>query len=122
MLKKIELYSTKFEIRNKWLKVAGAVALVAVLIAGSTFFLNNVVATPISPREVQLRGWVSALSDQDLTTQRQEAQTQLEAAGAEAVPSLVTALHSNDAVTREMRRTCSALSLRPLPAMRCSKR
>lgn len=100
MLKKTELEFTKLEIRNKWLKVVGAVALVAVLVVGSTLFLNNVIATPISAREVQLRGWVNALHDQDLTSERQEAQTQLEAAGEEAVPALMTALRSNDQVTR----------------------
>jgi hypothetical protein len=100
MLKKIELNFSKFETQNKGIKIAGAIALVAVLVIGSTLFLNNVIATPVSPREVQLRTWVNALHDQDLTTQRQEAQTQLEAAGAEAVPALTTALRSNDQVMR----------------------
>lgn len=86
--------------RKTFLKAVGVVAVLALFVIGSTALLNNVVATPVSPREAMIRGWVSDLSDQDLTTARQSAQANLEAAGAEAVPALVTALHSNNPITR----------------------
>ena len=47
-----------------------------------------------------IRGWVNDLSEQGLTAKRQAAQTRLEAAGEQAVPALMTALHSNDVNTR----------------------
>jgi hypothetical protein len=62
--------------------------------------LNNVVATPASPRELEIRGWVNDLGEEGLTAKRQNAQSNLEIAGAEAVPALLGALHSNNVNTR----------------------
>jgi hypothetical protein len=100
MLKNIQLNFTGNETRIRILKPAGAAAAVLVLVVVSATLLNNVVATPISPREAKIRGWVNDLSEDGLTAKRQLAQTQLEAAGEEAVPALVTALHSNNVNVR----------------------
>lgn len=101
MLKNIEWYNPTDKNKVRALKIFSGI-IVVILIAGiSAAFLNNVIATPVSPRELQIRGWVNDLSDGGLTTKRQAAQAQLEASGEEAVPALTVALHSNDANTRE---------------------
>lgn len=104
MLRRIEMNWIQSKMQSnwkgttlKWIAVAGA--LVALIVA-SAIVLNSVVATPASPREGQIRVWVSNLRDEGLTTSRHQAQTQLEAAGDEAVPSLLTALRSNDPILR----------------------
>lgn len=63
--------------------------------------MTSATANPPSAATVQMQGWVNALRSDKLTPARHEAQRQLEAAGEAAVPSLVTALHSNDPVLRE---------------------
>jgi len=100
MLKKMEMNFTTNVTKSRVLKALGAIVAVVVLVGISATLLNNVVATPISPREAQIRGWVTELSEAGLTAKRQQAQTQLESAGEEAVPSLMTALHSNDVNVR----------------------
>jgi len=100
MLKKFETNFPTNETKMRVLKIFGAVAAVLVLVGVSAALLNNVVATPVSPREAQIRGWVADLAEEGLTSKRQQAQTQLESAGEEAVPSLVTALHSNNPAVR----------------------
>jgi len=100
MLKKMEMNLTTNETKMRLLKFFGAVVAVLLLVAVSAAVLNNVVATPISPREAQIRGWVGDLAEEGLTSKRQQAQTQLESAGEEAVPALVTALHSNSPAVR----------------------
>lgn len=99
MLRKLEQNLPSMEM-NRLFKVGGAVAAVVLLTLVSAFVLNNVIATPVSPREAQIRGWVSDLHDEALTQERQSAQQKLEAAGQEAVPALVSALHSTDPVLR----------------------
>jgi hypothetical protein len=47
-----------------------------------------------------MQGWVNTLSVDKLTVGRQEAMSNIEAAGETAVPYLLSALHSNDWVTR----------------------
>lgn len=96
MLKNIETNFTTNETNMRLLKILGAVVAVLVLVGISAAVLNNVVATPVSPREAQIRGWVADLAEEGLTSKRQQAETQLESAGEEAVPALVTALHSNN--------------------------
>jgi len=100
MLNKMEMNVTTNETKMRVLKVIGAAVAVLVLVGVSAALLNNVVATPISPREAQIRGWVSDLAEEGLTSKRQEAETQLESAGEEAVPQLTTALHSNNPTAR----------------------
>ena len=100
MLKRMELNLTNGETNKKALRALAALVAVVLLVGVSALFLNNVIATPLNPREAQIRSWVTDLRDADLTAKRQEAQKNLEAAGAEAVPALVTALHANDPVVR----------------------
>lgn len=96
MLSKMEMNSVPNQLRVNVLKVFSA-ALVTVLLVGVTAaLLNNVIATPASPREMQIRGWVNDLGEDGLSSKRHNAQTQLEAAGEEAVPVLLTALRSNN--------------------------
>lgn len=101
MLKANAMQFTQSENGKRALKAAAILGVVILFVAVSTFLLNNVIATPVSPREAQIRGWVNDLRDEALTKQRQASQSKLEAAGEEAVPALVSALHSNDAVTRK---------------------
>ncbi|MBI4673188.1 MAG: HEAT repeat domain-containing protein [Chloroflexi bacterium] len=92
---------TKTEIGKRVFRATGIAVALALFVGISVFLLNNVIATPVSPREAQIRGWVNDLHDEALTTERQAAQRQLEAAGEQAVPALVSALHSNDAILRK---------------------
>ena len=96
MLKKMEMNLETNETKLRVLKMFGVGLVAVLLIAVSATLLNNVVATPASPRELQIRGWVNDLGEEGLTAKRQNAQTQLESAGEEAVPTLLTALHSNN--------------------------
>ncbi len=100
MLKKMEMNLTATETKWRALKFFSAVIVVTLLVGVSAVLLSNVIATPVSPRETQIRGWVTDLGDKGLTAKRQAAQTQLESAGEEAVPALMTALHSNNVNTR----------------------
>lgn len=101
MLKPSALSFTKTEIRKRAFKATGVTIALALFVLISAFLLNNVIATPVSPREAQIRSWVNALRDDGLTAERQAAQQKLEAAGEEAVPALVSALRSNDPVVRK---------------------
>lgn len=100
MLKKFEMELASDPTKMKALRLFSAAVIVIVLVAVSATLLNNVIATPVSPREAQIRGWISDLGTDGLTAERQEAQAQLEKAGAEAVPALITALRSNDVNVR----------------------
>jgi hypothetical protein len=84
------------ETKIKVLKIGIAAVVLLVLAAVSATMLNNVIATPVSPREVAIRSWVNDMGTSGLTAKRQEAQSQLEKAGEEAVPALMTALRSNN--------------------------
>jgi hypothetical protein len=100
MLKRIEQTLFVNKPRIQGLKLVGAIAGVVALAVASILLLNNVVATPISPRDAAIRGWVNELASERLTVERQRAQAELEKAGEEAVPALTTALHSQDVNTR----------------------
>jgi len=100
MLKKMEMNFTTDETKMRVLKIFGAITAVLLLVGVSAAVLNSVVATPVSLREAQIRGWVYDLGDVGLTSKRQQAETQLESAGEEAVPALTTALHSNSPTVR----------------------
>lgn len=100
MLKKMEMELATNPTKMKTLRILCAVLVIALLVVVSATLLNNVIATPASPRELQIRSWVGDLGTDGLTVERQAAQTQLEAAGVEAVPALMTALRSNDANVR----------------------
>lgn len=88
----------QLKIRRPRLVVTGlaVVALVGVV----AFAALNVTATPRSNAERQMAGWVSDLKSDALTTQRQQAQRNLESAGEAAVPQLVLALRSDSAAQR----------------------
>ncbi len=100
MFKSNAMQFTPTENGKRILKALGLLSAFILFVAVSAFLLNNVVATPVSPREAQIRGWVGVLQEQALTKERQSAQQKLEAAGEEAVPALLTALHSNNAALR----------------------
>lgn len=100
MLQRSKLQTASNESKLRVLKVASAALVIVLLVAVSAALLNNVVATPISSRELQIRGWVNDLGDSGLTLKRQTAQQNLEAAGEEAVPALLVALRSNDVNVR----------------------
>ncbi len=100
MLKKMETHFVTNETKARALKIFSAALVIALLVGVSAVLLNNVVATPISPREAQIRGWVNDLAQDGLIAQRQRAQTQLESAGEEAVPALTTALRSSNVNVR----------------------
>jgi HEAT repeats len=100
MLKKFETNLTTNETKTRVLKIGIAAVVLVFLIAASALVLNNVIATPVSPRELEIRGWVNDMGTSGLTAKRQEAQAQLEKAGEEAVPTLMTALRSNNVNVR----------------------
>jgi len=100
MLKRMDFQFSSDESRTNAMKVLIGVVVLVALVAVSATLWNNVVATPVSPREAQIRSWVSDLGTDGLTAERQKAQEQLEKAGAEAVPALMTALRSNNVNTR----------------------
>ncbi len=74
-----------------------AIATLGVVIAIATL---HATATPISPVQIQIQGWVNQLKTEPLTTARHDAQRQLEAAGENAVPQLLVALRSNNSTQR----------------------
>lgn len=96
MLSKMEMNSVPNQLRVNMLKVFSAALVIVLLVGVTAALLNNVVATPASPREMQIRGWVNDLGEEGLSSKRHTAQSQLEAAGEEAVPVLLTALRSNN--------------------------
>jgi hypothetical protein len=84
--------------RRKQVLVTGlAIAALVVLV---TLAAVNANATPISPAEVRLAGWVDELKADKLTAARQDAQRNLELAGESAVPRLLTALRSDSQAQR----------------------
>lgn len=90
--------STNVNPSYKWIGLLAGLVLVLGLFALS---LTGATANPPSAAQVQMQTWVNTLKTDKLTAERHEAQTQLEAAGESAVPSLVTALHSSDPVLRQ---------------------
>ncbi len=100
MLKQNAVQFAQTENGKRFLKTIGVLGALILFVAASTFVLNNVIATPVSPREAQIRGWVDNLRDEALTRERQSAQEKLEAAGDEAVPALIGALDANNATLR----------------------
>lgn len=83
--------------RLSLLSILVGLALVLALVFA---YISQAEATAASPAEIQIQGWVRELQSDGLTTKRQIAQQQLEAAGEAAVPALVTATHSHDPIVR----------------------
>ncbi len=75
----------------------GAILVLLAIIAVAAFSTN---ATPISPVQIQIQGWVNNLKDEALTAARHDAQRNLEAAGENAAPQLLVALRSNNPTQR----------------------
>lgn len=75
-----------------------AVLAVIILVAALAFTAVNAALPLIANLRVQAA--VSALSQDGLTTQRQQAQTEIENAGESAVPALIIALRSENPVLR----------------------
>lgn len=96
---KLQGYTTRL-IKGRLSHVLGIVFIGVLAMLASTVFLSNAVATPLQPPQARLQGWVSDLREDALTSRRQEAQRQLEAAGEAAAPALMTALRSNDPIQR----------------------
>src|SRR5581483_297845 len=76
---------------------AALIALLGIVVIATL----NATATPRSTAEIQIQGWVNTLKQDTLTTQRQQAQENLEKAGAIAVPQLLVALRSDNASQRQ---------------------
>lgn len=72
---------------------ASALALLIGLVAIAGM---NATATPASPVQLQIQGWVNALGTEKLTVTRHDAQRNLELAGETAVPQLTVALRANN--------------------------
>lgn len=90
--------STLFRNRSRQTFItAGAILALLILVALAAM---NATATPRSPEQVQIQGWINALQTDKLTTARQQAQRNLELAGEQAVPQLLVALRSNNSVLR----------------------
>ena len=87
--------------KNKTRRTLITLGAVALLIAVVTLATVNATATPASPVQMQIQGWVSALETNKLTTARHNAQRNLELAGETAVPQLLVALRSNNSTLRE---------------------
>ncbi len=83
--------------RIRWLVTLVAIGALLVIVALAAV---NATATPRSGNEVQIQGWVNELTSNGLTARRQEAQHNLEKAGAEAVPALLVALRSSNPTQR----------------------
>jgi hypothetical protein len=69
-------------------------------VAAIGFYFIRAAATPPSAAELQIRGWVNQLSDEQLTPARHLAQQRLEKAGSASVDPLIGALHSPNATLR----------------------
>lgn len=78
--------------------VAG-LAILALIVAVAIAAVNAN-ATPRSNGEALMAGWVNDLKIDKLTTERQQAQHNLELAGEAAVPQLLTALQSSNTTQR----------------------
>lgn len=79
--------------------MAAGIAIVGLILLVA-FAAMNASATPRSNAEMQMASWVNDLKSDGLTTQRQQAQRNLELAGEAAVPQLVVALRSDSAAQR----------------------
>jgi hypothetical protein len=77
---------------------ASAIVVLAGLIA---FAAVNATATPVSPTQLRIQGWVNTLQEPSLTLARHQAQHNLELAGDAAVPQLLVALRSNNPTLRQ---------------------
>lgn len=86
----------KTKSRRRLVTVAAIFALVAVVALAAV----NATATPVSPVQVQIQGWVNQLKQEPLTVARHDAQRNLETAGELAVPQLLVALRSTNPTQR----------------------
>jgi HEAT repeat protein/sortilin (neurotensin receptor 3) len=87
-------------LRRRALTLLGIV--IGLVFAGVAMGIYSIraAATPPSAAEVQIRGWVNQLSDEQLTPARHIAQQRLEEAGSASVNPLMAALHSPSATLR----------------------
>jgi hypothetical protein len=99
-MQNITLFNFKNFKLNRRRTVITALAIVA-LIAVVTLATLNATATPRSVADMNISNWVSALQNDKLTAQRQEAQRNLELVGDAAVPQLMVALRSDNASQRK---------------------
>lgn len=93
-----QLNSTTFKSRG--LRGLGLALALIIALGAVAFYFTGATANPPSAAEISIQGWVTELKQDKLTASRQQAQRQLEMAGEAAVPSLLTALNSNDAILR----------------------
>lgn len=85
-------------ITRRTMITASAIVVLVGLIA---FAAVNATATPVSPAQLQIQGWVNTLQEPSLTLARHQAQHNLELAGDAAVPQLLVALRSNNPTLRQ---------------------
>lgn len=81
-------------------KLLGLLVTALAIFALVATYAVNATANAPSAAEMQIRGWVEALENDRLTSERHAAQHNLELSGEAAVPQLVAALRSNNAVLR----------------------
>lgn len=74
--------------------------IVVALVSLALVVVMTASANPANSAEQRMQGLVSQLAQDRLTAQRHNAQRELENAGVEAVPALLVALHSDNAVLR----------------------
>jgi hypothetical protein len=86
--------------RPRALTLLGIVIGLVFAVAAIGFYFIGATATPPSAAELQIRGWVNQLSDEQLTPARHLAQQRLEKAGSASVDPLIGALHSPNATLR----------------------
>src|SRR5919202_4824497 len=86
--------------RNKSLTVLGVLIAFAILAGAVGLYFVRAGAAPSSAAEARINGWVNQLTEDKLSPARHDAQQNLEKAGAAAVPSLITALHSSNPTLR----------------------
>ncbi len=97
--KNISSFSDRL-LRGRALTLLGIGIGLVLAAAAITLYFVRVAATPPSAAEVQIRGWVNQLSDEQLTPARHLAQQRLEESGPAVVDPLISALHSPDATLR----------------------
>lgn len=95
------------------------IALLTLLMLGlgflATLIVLNASANPPTTAELRIQSWVNELQQERLTAQRHNAQRELENAGQDAVPALVTALRSNNPVLRRNAADMLGFIASPLP-------
>jgi hypothetical protein len=113
-------------------RIAFLFAFVLVLLIAVSILVATTANAGARLSDLQMQSWIKQLGDDRLTVQRSEAQSALENAGENAVPSLVIALRSQDTITRRnaadmlgyiaspqsVTALSDSLSTEPVPAVR----